>query len=128
MYRPNPASKKDLQRTPDKAQWARPRERGSVFPLAGLVLAAGALALVLLTGLSQHALDRARAQNAADAAVLAGLAEGESGARDLALRNGAELQTYWQQGRQAHVLVLYGEAWAEATAMIDIVDIDPVNE
>jgi len=68
-----------------------PRERGSVLPLVALlVVATGGLCLVL-GRLGGEAVAAARARTAADAAALAGAAEGEAAARTVARANGAEL-------------------------------------
>jgi hypothetical protein len=68
---------------------ARHPERGSGVVLVVLVLGLGvvALSVVLVTTRTVHA--RARAQHAADAAVLAALVEGAPGADRVARANGA---------------------------------------
>ena len=67
------------------------RERGSVAPLlAVLVVAAGAAALGL-GRIGGAAVARAQARTAADAAALAGAADGEQAARAIATANGARL-------------------------------------
>ena len=67
------------------------RERGSVLPLVALlVVATGGLGL-LLGRLGGEAVAAGRARTAADAAALAGAADGETAARAVARMNGAEL-------------------------------------
>ena len=67
------------------------RERGSVLPLVALlVVASGGLCLVL-GRLGGEAVAAGRARTAADAAALAGAADGEDAARTTARANGAEL-------------------------------------
>lgn len=92
-------------------------ERGSATPLlAVLVVAAGGLCLGIghLGGLATM---RAAAQTAADAAALAGVAEGEAAAAALAEVNGAELVGFDEgDDGEVQVEVRLGEAraWARA--------------
>ena len=92
-------------------------ERGSVTPLvAVLVVAVGGLCLGL-GRLGGTANAKARAQTAADAAALAGAADGEDAARDLAAANGAEVLAIDSDGAEVQVKVrVHGvEARARAT-------------
>jgi uncharacterized membrane protein len=91
-------------------------QRGQALPIAALllVLCAGALLLVVEVG---RVLDeRARAATAADAAALAGAAEGEDAARALAAANGAVLESFRLDGADAVVVVRVGRARATARA------------
>jgi hypothetical protein len=84
-----------------------------------LVLAVVALAVVVvlaLVPLARGVDQRARAQSAADAAALAGAAEGEEAAREVATANGAELLGWWAEGLDVWVRVRVGEASAQAKA------------
>jgi hypothetical protein len=91
-------------------------ERGQVVPLlAALVVIAG-LFLLMLARLGGGAVDRAQARNAADAAALAGAAEGRGGADRLAERNGAAIRRYTEHGNDAEVVVELGDARAIARA------------
>jgi len=92
-------------------------ERGAVTPLvAVLMVAVGGLCLGL-GRLGGTANAKARAQTAADAAALAGAAEGEDAARSLAAANGAEVLSIDTDGAEVQVKVrVHGvEARARAT-------------
>jgi len=92
------------------------RERGSVAPLlAVLVVAAGAAALGL-GKIGGAAVARAQARTAADAAALAGAADGEQAARAMASANGARLVAYAEEGNDTQVAVVLGRARASARA------------
>jgi hypothetical protein len=95
----------------------RVAERGQVLPLVAAVLVlAGALTLVVAR-LSGAAVDRARARTAADAAALAGAAEGEVAARSVAAANGGDLVSYRPIGRSdVEVVVRLARATATARA------------
>ncbi len=91
-------------------------ERGSVIPfVALLIVAVGGLGLGL-GRLGGAAVDAAQAQTAADAAALAGAAEGESAAREVAGANGAELVAFVLEGLEVEVRARVGEAEAVARA------------
>ena len=84
-----------------------------------LVLAVVALAVVVLLALvpvGRAATARARARTAADAAALAGAAEGEDAARELAAANGGELTAWRAEGPDVWVEVRVGDARATAKA------------
>lgn len=94
------------------------RDRGSmliVTTLVGLSItgAATAAAIPFLDAI----VDRQRAQNAADAAALAGVTGGSAAASDLAAANGAELVSWRRSGRDVVVVVAVDgrEATARAT-------------
>jgi hypothetical protein len=94
-------------------------ERGSVTPLvAVLVLAVGGL-VVAFGRLGAVATGAATAQAAADAAALAGAADGEGAARQLAADNGAVLERYEADGAAVEVLVRAGRGTARARAVAE---------
>ncbi len=93
------------------------RERGSVLPLVALLMVAiGGLCLVL-GQFGGRLNEAARARTAADAAALAGAADGRKAARDLAEANHGELLEYRQVGSKVTVRVQVGDAAARATAV-----------
>lgn len=94
----------------------RAGERGQALPLLVVVLLAAVAATLVVAQLGVAALHRARARTAADAAALAGAAEGEAAARALATANGAELVTFAVLGSTVEVAVRHGPASATATA------------
>jgi hypothetical protein len=81
--------------------------------LAMVVTGGGAL---LLGRMGEAAVARAGARTAADAAALAGAAEGEAAAREVADANGAELISFEVLGEDARVTVRQGQAEAAARA------------
>ncbi len=91
-------------------------ERGSSLPLLVLAVLLGGLIVLLAGRLGGAAVDRAAARSAADAAALAGAAEGEPGARQLAGANGATVVGYAEHGSDARVEVELGEARAVGKA------------
>jgi hypothetical protein len=93
------------------------RERGSILPLVAMVML-GAGGLCLLLGMvGARANDAARARTAADAAALAGAADGRAAAVDLAEANGGHLLEFYRSGTKATVVVEVGDASARATAV-----------
>ena|SRR5437879_3230279 len=89
---------------------------GSLTPLlAVIVLAAGGAAL-LLGRLGSAAVASAHARTAADAAALAGAAEGRPAAESVAAANGGRLVEYRSSGLVTSVVVAVGPARARATA------------
>jgi hypothetical protein len=66
--------------------------------------------------LGEAAVARAAARTAADAAALAGAADGEPAARDVAAANGATLLRYEALGQDTRVTVRLGRAEAVARA------------
>jgi hypothetical protein len=97
----------------------RPRDRGQVLPLVVLLLALAAGAAVIVAQVGRVVDERARASTAADAAALAGAAEGRAAAEDLARRNGGWLEEFRQEGADTVVVVRVGRARAEARARAD---------
>ena len=95
--------------------WLR-GERGSAVPLIALVILAAGGAIVLLGRLGGAAVDRAAARTAADAAALAGAAEGPDVARSVAAANGGQVVSYRQLGLDTEVRVRAGRAVAVARA------------
>ena len=91
-------------------------ERGSVLPLMALAIVVLGGAVVLVGRLGVAATDRAGARSAADAAALAGAAEGEGPARELAGANGARVKSFEAEGTDALVEVELGTARAVARA------------
>jgi hypothetical protein len=83
--------------------------------LALLVLVAGG-AIVLLGRIGGAAVERASARTAADAAALAGAAEGRAAATSVAAANGGRLESYREVGVETEVRVDVGRATAVARA------------
>jgi len=96
----------------------RADDRGQATPLAAALLAIVIVAMVGLVPVGRALADRAHARTAADAAALAGAADGEDAARSLAADNGAELLEYRRAGDEVVVRVRVGDtdAWARARA------------
>ena len=91
-------------------------DRGQALPLLLVaVLLAGGL-LLLLAQLGGTAVGDARARTAADAAALAGAAEGEASATEVARDNGGRLVDFEQHGADVRVVVEVGERRARARA------------
>lgn len=93
-----------------------PPDTGQATPLmaAGVVLAA--VLVLALVGWGGVAIDAARARTAADAAALAGAAEGRSAAARLAGQNGGRLVGFRRDGDDVVVEVTVGDADATARA------------
>jgi hypothetical protein len=87
-----------------------------VLPLLALVIVVGGAAVVLLGRIGGAAVDRARASAAADAAALAGAADGRQSAEGLARANGGRLRDYVELGSDRRVRVTVGDAEARARA------------
>jgi Flp pilus assembly protein TadG len=86
--------------------------------MAALIVVALVVAYALVP-LAGAAVDRSRASSAADAAALAGAADGEDAARDVAAANGAVLVSYTADGSSVAVTVSNGSARASARARRD---------
>ena len=94
-------------------------QRGSVLPLVALaVVMAGGGALVL-GRLGEAAVSRAAARTAADAAALAGAADGERAAHEVAAANGATVLRFEVLGSDTRVTVRVGAAEAVGRARRD---------
>jgi hypothetical protein len=91
---------------------------GQVVPLAAAMVALCCMALLALVPVAGALDDRARARTAADAAALAGAADGEPAARQVAKANGADLLAIEGAGDEVVVHVRVGdvEAYARARA------------
>jgi len=91
-------------------------QKGSTVPLlAMLVLAAGG-AIVLVGRIGGAAVDRASARTAADAAALAGAAEGRGVAASVAAADGGRIESYRDLGLETEIRVSVGRATAVARA------------
>jgi Flp pilus assembly protein TadG len=93
-----------------------PRQRGQVAPLVALVMVIIGVVVFGLATLGRSAVDRARAQTAADAAALAGAAADEGAARQLANANAGTLVTFERLGPDVRVVVTVGGIRAHARA------------
>ena len=107
----------DRMRAPDHPMCVR--QRGQVTPLVVAVMALVTLLLLGVARLGAAANDRARAHLAADAAALAGAAEGRSAAAALAARNGGRLVAFRVVGTDTIVTVVVGTVRAMARARAD---------
>lgn len=94
-------------------------ERGQAMPLVLGVVALAVVVLLALVPLAQGTAQRARAVTAADAAALAGAAEGEAAARRVAADNGGRLVAWRAEGSDVWVTVVVGDARARAKARRD---------
>lgn len=102
-----------------RARRGRRADDGQVAPLAIIVLLVAGGALLLLIPLGRATFDRAEARTAADAAALAGAAEGHAAARTLAEANGGEIVEIAESGNAITVTVRVGAAIATARAERD---------
>jgi Putative Flp pilus-assembly TadE/G-like len=93
-----------------------PPEAGQAAPLVLALLALAVVVLLALVPLARGAAERAQARTAADAAALAGAAEGEDAAREVAAANDGELVAWRAAGADVWVAVVVGEARAVAKA------------
>lgn len=91
-------------------------DAGQLLPLYALIVLVAAGAMVLLADLGVLAARRAQARTAADAAALAGAAEGEPAAARVAEANGAALESYAAIGADVIVRVRVGSTHATARA------------
>ncbi len=82
------------------------QEEGSAVALVGLFGALVIVATLLLSGLAARVADRAHAQTAADAAALAGVADGSAAAASVAAANGASLVQFADRGNEVDVEVV----------------------
>jgi hypothetical protein len=89
------------------------------MPLAVAMVALCGAALVALVPVARVLDQRAQARAAADAAALAGAAEGEPAATEIAQANGARLVSFEARGSEVIVRVRVGavEAYARARAI-----------
>lgn len=91
-------------------------ERGQSSMLVIGVVAVAVAMLLALVPLARGAQQRAQARTAADAAALAGAAEGETSAREVAAANGGRLVGWKAAGTDVWVAVEVGDARAVAKA------------
>ncbi len=87
--------------------------------MLGVMLSCAITSLVLgcLVIVSTHIVDQTRAQIAADASALGGIYGGESVAREIALRNGAQLASITTEDNMVQsVMVHIGSQYATAFA------------
>ena len=91
-------------------------ERGQVLPLAAALIALAAVTMVLVVHLGRAATDRARARTAADAAALAGAADGRDAAEAIATANRATIESYAELPDGVLLSVRVGDATATARA------------
>lgn len=96
--------------------WRSSPDRGQAVPLLAAALALMAVLALGVVRLAAVAADRARAHTAADAAALAGVAEGRTAAQDVARANGATVVTFEQVGGQVEVRVRVRDVEAVARA------------
>ena len=75
--------------------------------------------VIVLGRLGTAAVSRAQARTAADAAALAGAAEGREAAEEVAAANGGHLESFDQSGADTEVTVTVGDAHATARARRD---------
>jgi hypothetical protein len=96
-----------------------PRARAAEGQTLVLVVGILVLAAVLMLGIARlgtAAVERAHARTAADAAALAGAAQGRPAAERLARRNGARLVAYRTIGADVVVTVRFGRTRVTARA------------
>ncbi len=91
-------------------------DRGQALPLVIAVVALSAFAVVALGRFAVGTVDAARARTAADAAALAGAADGRGAAASAAGDNGGTLESFVSTGDDVIVRVRVGRAVAEARA------------
>jgi hypothetical protein len=85
-------------------------------PLLVLVVVAAGGAIVMLGRIGGAAVDRSSARTAADAAALAGAAEGRAEAESVAAADGGRIDSYRELGMETEVRVTVGQATATARA------------
>jgi hypothetical protein len=98
-------------------------ERGQATPLLAIVVVLVGLMAMALGRLGDSATDAARARTAADASALAGAADGEGAARELAAANGARMTRFVKVGDEVEVTVRYDGAEAVARAVAEVPEI-----
>jgi putative Flp pilus-assembly TadE/G-like protein len=92
------------------------RERGAVTPLMIAAVFLMGVFVMVLGRLGVATVSQAQARTAADAAALAGAAEGREAAVAIAEANGAKLEQFEAMGADTRVTVRVGEARATARA------------
>lgn len=91
-------------------------DRGQLVPLYALIVLVACGAMLLLVRLGAVASHRAHARTAADAAALAGVAEGRAAAEEVAAANGAALVSFDAKGNEVEVVVRVDGVRARARA------------
>ncbi|MEO7556017.1 MAG: pilus assembly protein TadG-related protein [Acidimicrobiales bacterium] len=91
-------------------------EQGQVLPLVLIVVLVVVGAALAIVALGRRADDQARAQLSADAAALAGAADGRVAAEAIAAANHGVLVSFTADGPVVHVAVRVGDASAVASA------------
>ena len=91
-------------------------ERGSAVPLLALIVLVAGGAIVLVGRIGGAAVERASARTAADAAALAGAADGRAAAASVAAADGGRIESYREVGVETEVRVSVGHATALARA------------
>lgn len=87
-----------------------------MLPLIALSVALVLVSVAIVAGVADRATRRARAQSAADASSLAGVADGRDAAVRFAELNGAELVTFEPSSNEVVVVVEFDGIRATATA------------
>jgi hypothetical protein len=95
-----------------------PGDAGSAVVVAAAVLAIAAVLAVGVVRVGGVVTDRARAHTAADAAALAGAAEGREAAVEVADANGGALVEFVDVGEEVEVTVRIGDVEAVARARL----------
>lgn len=97
--------------------WMRERsDRGQALPLMLIAVAVTVVGLMVVVRWGAAVDDAARARTAADAAALAGAAEGRVEAEKVASANGGQLLEYRRRGDTVEVVVAVRSARARARA------------
>jgi uncharacterized membrane protein len=91
-------------------------DRGQLAPLYAVIVLVAGGAMVLLAHLGVLAVHRAHARTAADAAALAGAADGRAAAEEVARSNDAVLDSFLVDGTDVEVRVHVGSTHATARA------------
>src|SRR4051794_32656275 len=94
----------------------RARDDGQLTPLYAVIVLVAGGAVLLLVHLRLLAIHRAHARTAADAAALAGAAEGRDAAERVAAANGAVLESFSTIGNDVEVRVRVATTHATARA------------
>lgn len=92
---------------------------GQLLPLYAVIVLVAAGSMLLVVHLGVLAVHRAQARSAADAAALAGAAEGRAAADEVARRNGAVLESFVADGTDVEVRVRVVSTHATARARRD---------
>jgi uncharacterized membrane protein len=94
-------------------------DRGQLLPFYALIVLVAGAAMLLVVHLGVLAVHRAHARTAADAAALAGAADGRTSADEVARANGAVLESFVAVGPDVEVRVRVGTTHATARAHRD---------